>query len=53
MIDTLEGSPMSGPHPCRLDSKVLLAGGVELMIDHGGETYRLRLTRRNRLILTK
>ncbi len=51
--DVREGSPAPRPHGCRLDSRMLLAGGVEVVIDHGGETYRLRLTRQNRLILTK
>lgn len=41
------------PHCRRMDSSTLLAGGVEVVIDHGGEAYRLRLTRQNRLILTK
>jgi hemin uptake protein HemP len=36
-----------------LDSTALLAGGSELTIRHGEEIYRLRLTRQNRLILTK
>lgn len=36
-----------------LDSRTLLAGSDEVVITHGAETYRLRLTRQNRLILTK
>lgn len=36
-----------------LDSRTLLAGSDEIVITHGTETYRLRLTRQNRLILTK
>ena len=36
-----------------LDSGVLFAGGSEVAIAHAGETYRLRLTRQNKLILTK
>ena len=39
--------------PAALDSASLLAGGSEVMIRHGVETYRLRVTRQNRLILTK
>lgn len=31
----------------------LLAGGRELVILHGQETYRLKLTANNKLILTK
>lgn len=41
------------PHIPALDSAALLAGGSEVAIRHGAETYRLRLTRQNRLILTK
>jgi hemin uptake protein HemP len=36
-----------------LDSSVLFAGGSEVVISHGTELYRLRLTRQNKLILTK
>lgn len=36
-----------------LDSCVLFAGNSEIVITHGEEIYRLRLTRQNRLILTK
>jgi len=34
-------------------STELLQGAVEVLIDHGGETYRLRLTRSGKLILQK
>lgn len=37
----------------RIDSQRLLAGGRELVIQHGAEEYRLRLTRNDKLILTK
>ena len=37
----------------RVDSQHLLKGGRELFIAHGGEEYRLRLTRNDKLILTK
>jgi hemin uptake protein HemP len=36
-----------------LDTGVLFAGGSEVVITHGAEVYRLRLTRQNKLILTK
>lgn len=36
-----------------VDSRDLLKGGNELVIRHAGDTYRLRLTRQNRLILNK
>ena len=37
----------------RLDSRELFIGTREIIIDHGGELYRLRLTQQNKLILTK
>ena len=37
----------------RVDSGRLLAGGNELVIEHAGQEYRLRLTRNDKLILTK
>lgn len=37
----------------RVESLHLLAGGRELVIQHGAEEYRLRLTRNDKLILTK
>ncbi|TVS13858.1 MAG: hemin uptake protein HemP [Gammaproteobacteria bacterium] len=36
-----------------LSSEALLGGHKEVVIRHGDETYRLRLTRQNKLILTK
>lgn len=35
------------------DSVALLQGGREILIRHGGECYRLRHTRNDKLILTK
>lgn len=37
----------------RLDSKDLFVGTSEIVIVHGRETYHLRLTAQNKLILTK
>ena len=34
-------------------SEELLAGAHEVLIEHGGQTYRLRLTRSGKLILHK
>ncbi|MBW8372038.1 MAG: hemin uptake protein HemP [Thiobacillus sp.] len=31
----------------------LFQGGQEILIDHKGETYRLRITKNGKLILTK
>jgi hemin uptake protein HemP len=36
-----------------VESERLLQGGNEVLIRHGGETYRLRHTRNDKLILTK
>ncbi|WP_441005011.1 hemin uptake protein HemP [Novilysobacter viscosus] len=36
-----------------VDSGALLRGHREVLIRHGGETYRLRHTRNDKLILTK
>jgi len=37
----------------KLDSAKLFGAAVELLIEHNGELYRLRKTRRGKLILTK
>jgi hemin uptake protein HemP len=42
----------SVPPPTRT-SRDLLGDGDRLLIEHGGETYVLRLTRQGKLILTK
>lgn len=39
--------------PRLLSSETLLAGADEILIQHEGETYRLRRTRQGKLILTK
>lgn len=39
--------------PPQLESRQLLQGQSEVLIRHGGETYRLRHTRNDKLILTK
>ncbi len=36
-----------------VDSRTLMVGKRELIIRHGAETYRLRITASNKLILTK
>lgn len=36
-----------------VDSRRLLQGRAEILIRHGGEVYRLRHTRNDKLILTK
>ncbi|MDO5611089.1 MAG: hemin uptake protein HemP [Pseudomonadota bacterium] len=48
------GNPPSLPVPNReFTSGALLAGEREILIRHGGECYRLRHTRNDKLILTK
>ena len=37
----------------RINSAELFAGAREVLIDHSGETYRLRHTSQGKLILTK
>ena len=41
------------PQPPRVDSQQLFEGQRELIIQHQGEEYRLRITRHDKLILTK
>ena len=43
----------NAPSPRTVASQDLLQGQVEVLIAHGGETYRLRLTRSGKLILQK
>lgn len=40
-------------HDLAVDSRGLLQGRSEVLIRHGNETYRLRHTRNDKLILTK
>jgi hemin uptake protein HemP len=37
----------------KFESRDLFIGTREILIEHGGEHYRLRLTAQNKLILTK
>jgi len=43
----------SGASPSIVDSATLLGGRREVIIRHGDELYRLRVTASNKLILTK
>lgn len=45
--------PAAGPLARRVTSQALLDGGHELVIQHHGSEYHLRLTRNDKLILTK
>lgn len=42
----------SQPRPC-VDSEELLRGASAVEIEHAGQRYLLRVTRENKLILTK
>jgi hemin uptake protein HemP len=51
-----EPPPLPEPPPPAaptVTSEALLQGGREATILHGGEVYRLRLTSKDKLILTK
>lgn len=48
-----QSEPIAGEKLPMWDSQQLLAGGVEALIHHGTETYRLRLTRYGKLLLQK
>lgn len=47
------GAARSTPARTEHDSRGLLQGQREVLIRHGGECYRLRHTRNDKLILTK
>lgn len=52
---SLDKSAMAAPDAAvrRISSQTLLAGDRELVIQHQGNEYHLRLTRNDKLILTK
>ena len=43
----------AAPVPPRVQAATLLAGGRELVIVHQQEEYRLRITKKGKLLLTK
>jgi len=52
--ETVHGSATGQPHPARrVDSAALFGGSREIVIVHRDQEYRLRLTRADKLILTK
>lgn len=66
MRDNNEDEPAHGPNKLiganrrvipmndhKIESGDLFIGTREVIIHHGGDTYRLRLTAQNKLILTK
>ena len=50
---TLVVVPVQPEQPPRVDSGQLLRGHRTVEIDHGDQRYQLRLTKDNKLILTK
>lgn len=51
-LPRMSGQPESSDVPT-ISAQDLLQGHKEILIDHQGEVYRLRLTSRGRLILQK
>ncbi|SDU49273.1 hemin uptake protein HemP [Stappia sp. ES.058] len=47
------GSPAAAPAPLELDSSALFQGAREVHIKHKDMTYRLSITRFEKLLLTK
>jgi hemin uptake protein HemP len=50
---TLAGTRVISVAGHKIESRDLFIGTREVMINHGAEIYRLRLTKQNKLILTK
>ena len=46
-------APVSCPQHKRITTDDLMQGAREIIVLHQGEEYRLRITRRGKLILTK
>ncbi|PKO86240.1 MAG: hemin uptake protein HemP [Betaproteobacteria bacterium HGW-Betaproteobacteria-12] len=58
MTDTPKPAPLAPPAepstlPARVDSGQILRGASTVEIEHAGQRYLLRVTRENKLILTK
>lgn len=53
MIGAAQAAPEATRQPVVLHSTALLGDSREVEIRHGTETYRLKLTRHGKLILTK
>jgi hemin uptake protein HemP len=52
-INTATGDRSIAVHENSIASRDLFVATKEILIQHGAETYRLRLTGQNKLILTK
>jgi len=53
VVRPAEPETTTGSGPLVVESANLMGGRRELIIRHGEETYRLRVTASNKLILTK
>jgi hemin uptake protein HemP len=53
VIDGQMGRPLIATGKPRLQIGSILQGAKEVIIEHAGEEYRLRLTKNGKLILTK
>lgn len=53
LVSPVAAVTVASPYGPLVDSGALLGGGREVLIRHGGEVYRLRHTRNDKLILTK
>lgn len=51
--DPDSSNPTPAAAPSTVDARQLFAGQREIWIEHAGVRYRLRITRRNKLILQK
>lgn len=52
-VGAASSAPVPSQRAARISSGNLLAGRRELVIEHAGQEYHLRLTRNDKLILTK
>lgn len=52
-VENREPPPAGSAPPPVVDVDVLLGGGREAVLRHAGQDYRLRITSKNKLILTK
>lgn len=52
-VSVSEPNERNTPARSRVSSEALLNGRKELVIEHAGDEYRLRLTSQGKLILTK
>ncbi len=50
---TKRGAPVPAKAPRRIELETILRGDREVIIQHGADEYRLRLTSNDKLLLTK